>query len=317
MRPKMNARVATVLTAAGALSMTMFAATKAPASAPPQPDSQLAMTITDRTLAYGQSLVVTGRVPAEAAGRRLVLEFRPRGADWGPAATTTPGADGRYRFRVRAERSGEARVRVADGAAATTRAAGSTPGSPTAGAASTVQPVSVAGTFAGRWRTIDVNAGRVAVVRGALRPGIAGRLVTLERPGRHVLARAKTGASGRFVLSYRTAGAGTTPLRLRFRGDRVNGAAWSRAGVVNAYHQSYASWYEDGGATACGFHAHYGVAHRTLPCGTKVAIRYGGRSVVATVDDRGPFVGGRDWDLNGAVAGALGFGGTGSIWVSR
>jgi rare lipoprotein A len=38
---------------------------------------------------------------------------------------------------------------------------------------------------------------------------------------------------------------------------------------------------------------------------------------VATVDDRGPFVGGRDWDLNGAVAGALGFGGTGAIWVSR
>ena len=313
----MNARVAAVLTAAGALSMTMFAATKAPASAPPQPDSQLAMTITDRALAYGQSLVVTGRVPAEAAGRRLVLEFRPHGVDWGPAATTTAGTDGRYRFRVRAERSGEARVRVADGAAATTRAAGTAPPSPTAGAASTVQPVSVAATFAGRWRTIEVNAGGTAVVRGTLRPGIAGRVVTLERPGRHVLARARTGAKGRFVLSYRTPGAGTTPLRLRFRGDRVNAAAWSRAGVVNAYHESYASWYEDGGATACGFHARYGVAHRTLPCGTKVTIRYGGRSVVATVDDRGPFVDGRDWDLNGAVADALGFGGTGPIWVSR
>jgi hypothetical protein len=314
MRPNMNARVATVLTAAGALSMTMIAATRAPASAPPQPEAQLAMTITDRTLAYGQSLVVTGRVPADEAGRRLVLEFRPRGVDWGPAASTTAGADGRYRFRVRAERSGEARVRVADGVAATTRTA---PSPPPTGGASTVQPISVAGSFAGRWRTIDVNAGRVAVVRGALQPGIAGRRVTLERPGRHVLARAKTGHNGRFVLSYRTTGAGTTPLRLRFRGDRVNGAAWSRAGVVNAYHQAYASWYEDGGATACGFHAHYGVAHRTLPCGTKVTIRYGGRSVVAAVDDRGPFVGGRDWDLNGAVAGALGFGGTGSIWVSR
>lgn len=312
----MNARVATALTAAGALSMTMFAVTKAPASAPAQPDSQLAMTITHRSLAYGQSLVVTGRVPAAVAGRRLVLDFRPRGGDWAPAATTTPGADGRYRFRVRAERSGEARVSVVDAAAAT-RAAGSATPSPTAGAASTVQPVSVSSTFAGRWRTIDVNAGRVAVVRGALRPGIAGRLVTLERPGRHVLARAKTGANGGFVLKYRTSGVGTMPLRLRFRGDRLNAAAWSQAGVVNAYNQSYASWYEDGGATACGFHAQYGVAHRTLPCGTKVTIRYGGRSVVATVDDRGPFVDGRDWDLNGAVAGALGFSGTGAIWVSR
>src|SRR2546423_15240761 len=107
MRPRMNARVATVLTAAGALSMTMFAATRAPASAPPQPDSQLAMTIPDRTLAYGQTLVVTGRAPAEAAGRRLVLEFRPRGEDWGPAASPTPGPDGGYRFRVRAERHGQ------------------------------------------------------------------------------------------------------------------------------------------------------------------------------------------------------------------
>ena len=311
----MNARVATALTAAGALCLTMIAATRAPASAPAQPDSQLAIAITDRTLVYGQSLVVTGRAPADLAGRRLVLEFRPRDGNWSPAASTTPGADGRYRFRVRAERSGEARVRAGDGAAAT-RSAGATP-APDAGAASTVQPVSVASSFAGRWRALDVNAGRTAVVRGTLRPGIAGRLVTLERPGRHLLARTRTGAGGRFAIAYRPTGTGSIPLRLRFRGDGVNAGAWSRAGVVNTYRQSYASWYEDGGATACGFHARYGVAHRTLPCGTKVTIRYGSRSVVATVDDRGPFVGGRDWDLSGAVAGALGFGGTDAIWVTR
>ena len=74
----MNARVATALTAAGALSMTMFAATKALASAPAQPDSQLAMTITDRTLAYGQSLVVTaiaeGRKCARMVDRHLMGE---------------------------------------------------------------------------------------------------------------------------------------------------------------------------------------------------------------------------------------------------
>jgi hypothetical protein len=315
MRPKYNARAVPALAAAGALSMTMIAAAKAPASAPGQPDTQLAMTINDRTLAYGQNLVVTGRAPADAAGRRLVLEFRPRGGNWGPAATTTPGADRRYRFRVRAERSGEVRVTTADAATAT-RTAG-TAAAPPASVATTVQPVSVAAMFAGRWRNVDVTAGRAAVVRGTLRPGVGGRVVTLERPGRHVLARATTGRNGRFVLTYRTRGAGTTPLRLRFRGDRANGSAWRRAGVVNAYQESYASWYEDGGATACGFHAHYGVAHRTLPCGTKVTIRYGSRSVVATVDDRGPFVGGRDWDLNGAVAGALGFDGTGAVWVTR
>ena len=33
---------------------------------------------------------------------------------------------------------------------------------------------------------------------------------------------------------------------------------------------------------------------------------YGGRTVVATVDDRGPYVGGRTWDLNQNTAAALG-----------
>jgi rare lipoprotein A len=81
--------------------------------------------------------------------------------------------------------------------------------------------------------------------------------------------------------------------------------------------QSVASWYSDGGSTACGFHATYGVANRSLPCGTKVAFRHGGRTVNATVDDRGPFVGGREWDLNQNTASALAFGGVGSVWSSR
>src|SRR5256885_16783611 len=143
MRARFNARAVPALVAAGALSMTMIAVAKAPASAPQQPDSQLAMTITDRTLAYGQSLVVTGRVPAEAAGRRVVLEFRPGGGYFNAAATTTAGADRRYRFRVRAERSGEVRVSAGDTAAATrTAGAGAAPGA--AVAATAVQPVSVA-----------------------------------------------------------------------------------------------------------------------------------------------------------------------------
>jgi len=78
--------------------------------------------------------------------------------------------------------------------------------------------------------------------------------------------------------------------------------------------QTVASWYYDGGSTACGFHAFYGVANRTLPCGTKVTFMYGERSVTATVDDRGPYVGGRDWDLNQNTAGALGFVGVEGIW---
>ena len=40
-----------------------------------------------------------------------------------------------------------------------------------------------------------------------------------------------------------------------------------------------------------------GVAHRTLPCGTKVTFRYNGRTVTTRVIDRGPYVAGRTWDM--------------------
>jgi rare lipoprotein A (peptidoglycan hydrolase) len=40
-----------------------------------------------------------------------------------------------------------------------------------------------------------------------------------------------------------------------------------------------------------------GVAHKTLPCGTRVAFRYNGRTVITQVIDRGPYVAGRQWDM--------------------
>jgi rare lipoprotein A len=48
-----------------------------------------------------------------------------------------------------------------------------------------------------------------------------------------------------------------------------------------------------------------------------VRIRYRGRTVLATVRDRGPYVGGREYDLAGAVARRLGFHGVGRVWVTR
>ena len=40
-----------------------------------------------------------------------------------------------------------------------------------------------------------------------------------------------------------------------------------------------------------------GVAHRQLPCGTKVTLKYRGRYVRARVIDRGPYTSGARWDL--------------------
>jgi len=71
------------------------------------------------------------------------------------------------------------------------------------------------------------------------------------------------------------------------------------------------SWYGGGffgNGTACGqkyTKTIVGVAHRTLPCGTKVQFRYNGKVITAPVIDRGPYVGGRQFDLSYGACQAL------------
>lgn len=73
-----------------------------------------------------------------------------------------------------------------------------------------------------------------------------------------------------------------------------------------------ASWYGPGfwrNKTACGMKLRrktIGVAHRRLPCGTRVVFNKGGRWLRAKVIDRGPFVKGISWDLTHRAAEALG-----------
>jgi rare lipoprotein A len=54
-------------------------------------------------------------------------------------------------------------------------------------------------------------------------------------------------------------------------------------------------------------------AHRSLPFGTKLRVSHGGRSIVVTVNDRGPFVRGRVLDLSTGAARALGISGLGQV----
>jgi len=82
-----------------------------------------------------------------------------------------------------------------------------------------------------------------------------------------------------------------------------------------------ASWYGPGfygGTTANGTHytqSTWGLAHKSKPFGTRCLIRYGNKSVVAPVIDRGPYSGDREFDLSGAVKVALGFNGVQIIKV--
>lgn len=50
----------------------------------------------------------------------------------------------------------------------------------------------------------------------------------------------------------------------------------------------------------------WGVAHKSLPCGTMVTLTHGANTVSVPVVDRGPYIAGREFDLSPRVRAALG-----------
>lgn len=163
-------------------------------------------------------------------------------------------------------------------------------------------------------------AGRTVAINGKLKDACAGVRVRLqERSGRNwsLLASTRVGRRGGFHLAYEAPAAGTAGLRVRFGGGHGLRPTAEPVGDVTAMHPAVASWYyDDTGATGCGFQAEYGVANKTLPCGTKVTLSYGGRTVVATVDDRGPYIPGRTYDLGINTRNALGMNGVVTLLAS-
>jgi hypothetical protein len=326
MRPKARWRTtrsvqATIAATILAIPASAVALTKAAA---PQTavdaHAPLKIDIEPHQVAFGDDVTVTGAAPVADQGAMLALETTPaRGAGWRLLDSARVGRNGRFAFRARLRSSGLLEVidaaSVAEAQAVRWTAA---PGASTV-TASTPQPVSVTPQLRFKRRSFDMLPGQRLDLRGSMLPPVAGRQVRLQGREGHAwrtLATTRTGPRGGFDLHYRPATAGRRSLRVRFSGDRRNAGASRPAGQLSVYDQSVASWYSDAGTTACGFHATFGVANRDLPCGTRVSLRYGGRSVTAVVDDRGPFVGGRDWDLNQNTASALGFGGVGTVWIT-
>lgn len=78
------------------------------------------------------------------------------------------------------------------------------------------------------------------------------------------------------------------------------------------YRPARATWYGPGlygNRMACGkrlTRRTLGVAHKRLPCGTNVALKYRGRTIVVPVVDRGPYARGVSYDLTEATARKLG-----------
>ncbi len=92
----------------------------------------------------------------------------------------------------------------------------------------------------------------------------------------------------------------------------ASSAPMSQQARTADYRPAKATWYGPGlygNKMACGEtlrHRTLGVAHKRLPCGTKVALRYRGHTVVVPVIDRGPYSRGVAYDLTQATARALG-----------
>lgn len=166
-----------------------------------------------------------------------------------------------------------------------------------------------------------VMAGKPVRISGTVEPATDGQEVVVQVPGPDEVT--KTGPSGKFTVKWSGGGPGEHNVQAVSVGTETTAGSQSKSVKVTAYRAAQASWYGPGlygNGMACGGTLTpntIGVAHKSLPCGTKLTLRYGGRSVEVEVVDRGPYVGGREFDLTAATRQKLGFPSTGTVLSSK
>jgi rare lipoprotein A (peptidoglycan hydrolase) len=166
-------------------------------------------------------------------------------------------------------------------------------------------------------KRLNIKSGSRVTVKGTAAPGTV--KLQIQRGARWVtIDRDRPNAAGRYVLRKRIRGALSTRVRVS-----ASDGSTRRLGRLNVYRSAHASWYGPGlygNRLGCGGRlsaGSLGVAHKSLPCGTKVTFRHRGRVVRVRVIDRGPYVGGREYDLTAATARRLGFAGHGPVQATR
>jgi rare lipoprotein A (peptidoglycan hydrolase) len=173
-------------------------------------------------------------------------------------------------------------------------------------------------------RRLNIRAGQRVTVMGTAQPGIPGLAAFLQVKRGHrwrTLDKDRTSAAGRYVLRDRVRVAMSAPARVVLRWGAAKRK--QRVGRLNSFRSAYASWYGPGlygNRLGCGgtlTASRLGVAHKSLPCGTKVTLRHGNRAIRVRVIDRGPYVAGREYDLTQATARRLAFHGHGAILSTR
>ena len=170
-------------------------------------------------------------------------------------------------------------------------------------------------------------SGRRVKVGGKVGSGADDRSVLIQQragKGWKTVARTQTRSGGRFSAYWRPSGVGRKSVRAFVRGSEGSAPAVRNVkGGVTVYVPRFSSYYGPGlygNKLACGGRLSpgtVGVAHKTLPCGTKITLHNKGRTLNVKVIDRGPYVGGRYYDLTAATKQKLGFGSTGTVWSTK
>ncbi len=306
-------RVAALLLLPAAAFLIGAVAGPATGAEPAKPGGA-SLSTSDRTVRPNQKVTVRGRFrpaveqssgigaqPAPAT-KPVRIQFRALGSKyWRDARATRAGKAGRFKERLKVERSGRIRA-ISDGRTTGARRV-------------TVRTVTRA--------RVEKRAkvGQKVTVRGRVAPAGTRRKVTVKVGGDKL--RARTDRRGRFVAEWKPRSAGHKRVKVHAAGNLVAKGSKTKAGRVTVFRAAEASWYGPGlygNGVACGGTlkpSTIGVAHKTMPCGTKLTIRYHGRQVKAKVIDRGPYVAGREFDLTEAVKNKLGMGGIGRILVDR
>ncbi len=183
---------------------------------------------------------------------------------------------------------------------------------------------------AGRADSASAASGGIGIASKQATPAAGTTAVRGTRFGARVLRQGMTGADvtvlksivrSKRLLSGRLNGTFDRPTTSAVRRFQSS-ADMARSGVVNpatakamvrSLGTGHASWYGPGlygNGTACGKvtlrPTTIGLAHKTLPCGTRVLIGFRGKYIIAPVIDRGPYIAGRTWDLTAAAAKAVG-----------
>lgn len=204
---------------------------------------------------------------------------------------------------------------------------GDTGSSPATQPPPTAQPGNVPVSASGDGMTISTTASALLrnglAVTGSLPASEAGQTVEVEIKGPktkwtwQAVATTQVQSNGAFSAVWNTNHIGRFSVRAIVLSTGSASASASAPTVsVTVYRPSLATLYGPGfygHRTACGVVLRrytIGVANRTLPCGTPVAIYYQGQTLIVPVIDRGPYAHGADWDLTMATGKVLGMTGT-------